>query len=321
MSRKRYDGLKVQLGGSGLSSSDTTITFAAPLTYLGSSAVAVPTLGANDHLPLSLLDADGLCTEIVWLTAYTVGATTGTIARGKETTTGVAHSVGALAVCAGTACDMARAGYRFDNPDDPLWGPSLGYDLEFEVDDTSGTLPSGWSWVNQGGSTYRQAWGAAIITPEGMGLGSANRLLVRSMPSESTWKYTIKMPSIGTHSNWERSGMIVRRASTGKFTFWGRTFGASGWPNDVTINDWNDANTFGGGEGHDSAYPGVNYYRIEKKAGPVYDYSVSYDGLSWAKVIANRSPYDTFDQIGLMVSSYDAVNPYSEIAYHWLRVR
>jgi hypothetical protein len=91
MARLRYNGLAGALGAS-LSDSATSVTFAAKLTHAGGD---VPTITGTDYIPLSLLDSDGLCAEIVHLTAYTAEATSGTIARGKESTAGVAHDNGA----------------------------------------------------------------------------------------------------------------------------------------------------------------------------------------------------------------------------------
>lgn len=92
MARLHYNGLSTTLGGTGLTSSATSVTFAAALTY--ANGTAVPTITGSDYIPLAILDSSGHLSEVVWLTAYTSGATTGTIARGKETTTGVAHSSG-----------------------------------------------------------------------------------------------------------------------------------------------------------------------------------------------------------------------------------
>lgn len=102
MSRLRYNGLVAALGGSGLTSSATSITFAAALTYDGGTSV--PTI-SSDTLPLTILDSDGVPSEIVYLTAYTSGGTTGTITRGQESTSGVSHSAGAVIVNAPTTHD------------------------------------------------------------------------------------------------------------------------------------------------------------------------------------------------------------------------
>lgn len=91
MARLHYNGVKGALSGSH-TNSVTTITLAAALTHSGGTNV--PTVASPDYIPLSIHDSSGVLSEVVWLTAYTAGATTGTIARGKEGTTGVSHSSG-----------------------------------------------------------------------------------------------------------------------------------------------------------------------------------------------------------------------------------
>ena len=89
MARLRYNGLTAALGAS-LTNSATSITFAAGLTHSGGTNV--PTIAGSDYIPLTILDSSGNVSEIVYLTAYTAAATTGTISRGQEGTSGVAHS-------------------------------------------------------------------------------------------------------------------------------------------------------------------------------------------------------------------------------------
>lgn len=97
MARLRYNGVRAALSGSH-TNSVTTITLAAALTHSGGTNV--PTIASPDYLPLSIHDSNGVLKEVVYLTAYTAGATTGTISRGKEGTTGSAHSSGAIVVLA-----------------------------------------------------------------------------------------------------------------------------------------------------------------------------------------------------------------------------
>jgi hypothetical protein len=75
----------IGLLGAGLTNSGTTITFV--------SAPPFPTIDSTKHVAI-ILEPDTSLEEIVYLTAYTAGATTGTIARGQEGSTAVAHSTG-----------------------------------------------------------------------------------------------------------------------------------------------------------------------------------------------------------------------------------
>ena len=107
MARLRYNGLSTTLGAS-LTNSATSVTFNAALTH--SNGTAVPTISGSDYVPLAILDSSGHLSEIVWLTAYTSGATTGTITRGQEGTSGVAHSSGDKVVCAVLGKDVSFVG-------------------------------------------------------------------------------------------------------------------------------------------------------------------------------------------------------------------
>lgn len=90
MTRLRYNGVTAELGAA-LTDVAATITFATALQSYGSN---IPTVSSPDYIPLSILDANGKVAEVVHLTAYTAGASTGTILRGQEGSTGVAHSSG-----------------------------------------------------------------------------------------------------------------------------------------------------------------------------------------------------------------------------------
>lgn len=155
MARLQYNGLAtgsagsltaLTLGGS-LTNSATSITFSAALTY--ANGTAVPTIAGSDYIPLSILDANGNVAEVVYLTAYTAAATTGTIARGKEGTTGVSHASGAKVVNGPTTTDVkALRGINI-----PAVAPST---LDDEFDDTTGNsgpangLNARWSKRNMG---------------------------------------------------------------------------------------------------------------------------------------------------------------------------
>lgn len=106
MSRLRYNGLRATLGGSGLTASATAIAFDAALT---SAAGAVPTLAVGDYIPFSVYDGAGKVVEVLHLTAYTTGATTGTIGRAKEGTTAVVHPAGRRLDHGPTKADFAAA--------------------------------------------------------------------------------------------------------------------------------------------------------------------------------------------------------------------
>src|SRR5215469_2241092 len=102
MARLRYNNAAGTLGSPALTNTATTITFA--------SAPPFATLVSPNYIPLALDPPQGPSPspsfEIVWLTAYTAGATKGTILRGQEGTTAIAHNVGAVWAQAVTLVDI-----------------------------------------------------------------------------------------------------------------------------------------------------------------------------------------------------------------------
>lgn len=103
MTRIRYDGVETYLGAE-LAAGANTIQFNAPLAMDG--GVSVPTLSTGDYIVLSILDANYVLSEIVYLTAYTEGDTTGYIDRAQEGTTAKAHALGSKVVHSATAEDF-----------------------------------------------------------------------------------------------------------------------------------------------------------------------------------------------------------------------
>ena len=101
MSRLQYNGVLAHLDAD-LTAGATSITFDVPLTYNGGTNV--PTL-AGDYFAMAILDANAVPREIVYVTAYTAGATTATITRGQEGTTGVTHDAGVIVLHSPTVYD------------------------------------------------------------------------------------------------------------------------------------------------------------------------------------------------------------------------
>lgn len=159
MTRLRYNGLRATLNAA-LAAGDTTITFTAALTHSG--GVAVPTLAAGDTILLAIMDAAGSgLSEIVTLTAYTSGATTGTISRAQQGTAAVAHSIGDKVVHGWTTADVAETRV-------PIGG-GAGQVL-VKKSGTDGDV--GWAgmkfrgeWAGQSQLLYRQDFSTATSMP------------------------------------------------------------------------------------------------------------------------------------------------------------
>jgi hypothetical protein len=172
MARLRYNGLTAALGAS-LTNSATSVTFAAGLTHSGGTNV--PTITGSDYIPLTILDASGNVSEIVNLTAYTAGATTGTISRAQEGTTGVAHSSDDKIVHAPTVLDINPGAWTSYTP---AWtssgtAPALG----------NGTLTGAYS---QWGKVVNFRFDLTLGSTSTMGTGSYRFSLPVAAKSLST---------------------------------------------------------------------------------------------------------------------------------------
>lgn len=114
--RLTYNGVRVTLGVA-LTAGATAVTFSSPLVH--AAGTNVPTLAGGDYIPLAIIDpATGALTEVVRLTAYTAGASVGTITRAQEGTTAVAHAIGRIVVCAplnGDRVGHTATGNRLDS--------------------------------------------------------------------------------------------------------------------------------------------------------------------------------------------------------------
>lgn len=212
---------------------------------------------------------------------------------------------------------VATIGSRVDDPADILWAGSNGYDVEFTEDDLTGTLPSGWSWVNQGTSAYSQQFGKGIV----LGDSSTSTLncAVRDFPTETTWTATTKISQTSGPVNWNRVGLVLQSSSSGKTTYFGLTQGASSpWSSRVvTVSDWTNPTTFSGGELTSIELKAARYLRIKKNSS-TYDFQYSVDGISWMTLSSGRSAFDTYDKIGL-ATSRDASGGAG--VFDWFRVR
>lgn len=93
MTRLRYPELTGSIGSGGLTSSATSHTFAAPLTYSGGTTV--PTLTGSDYFMLSLYDvAAPYPAEIVQVTAYNSTTGAATLVRGQDGSAATPQSSG-----------------------------------------------------------------------------------------------------------------------------------------------------------------------------------------------------------------------------------
>lgn len=104
--RMRFDGLEVRLA-SPINESQQQIFWDAPLTHSGGVSIPdVPASAGDEYIPLAILDINNRLLEIVHLTAYVMGETSGTVRRGEEGTAPRPHIQGAAVIHAATIQDF-----------------------------------------------------------------------------------------------------------------------------------------------------------------------------------------------------------------------
>ena len=104
--RMRFDGLEVHLA-SPINETQQQVFWDAPLTHSGGVSVPdVPADAGDEYVPLAILDTNNRLLEIVHLTAYVMGATSGTLRRGEEGTAPRPHAQGSVVVHAATIQDF-----------------------------------------------------------------------------------------------------------------------------------------------------------------------------------------------------------------------
>lgn len=272
MSRLKYNGVGTTLSSS-LSNSATTL----PLSQaLASGGTNIPTIAAPDFLPLSIAESNGgKMTEIVYVTAYTSGATTATIVRGREGTSGVVHAAGDRVV---------NAPLVFDLTDIPS-----GYD----------DFSSGWSWVNQGSAVLAVAAPAAALTfPTGSRFSHALRVKTNA---GGNLTLTAKFPAPAAEEDaFIFYGLALRNSSSGKFISWGYWYDVNKpWIGAFAWQDATQIGTGGGLAGGQIAMTVGRYFRIRVASGTVH-FEMSLDNVNWIDLgTTTVATYlGTYDQVG-----------------------
>lgn len=104
--RMRFDGLEVHLA-SPINEAQQQIFMDVPLTHSGGVSIPdVPADAGDEYVPLAILDANNRLLEIIHLTDYAEGSTTGLVRRGEEGTAPRPHAQGASVVHAATIQDF-----------------------------------------------------------------------------------------------------------------------------------------------------------------------------------------------------------------------
>lgn len=306
-------GLTATTLGAALTSTGTTITFPSALQQYG---VNIPTLANGNWIMLTLSPVGGSGSvsqpERVMLTAYTAGATTGTITRAQEGSTAVAHSSGEPFCCAASSNDLAPLA----NIDTPLSLGSgvLGFDYEFNA--SSSSLPSGWSWINQGTATYQENYGAGLLVGTTQS-GENYRGVVESFAgAPSTWTLTAKMDFAIGNTQSSGGGLMLRESSSGKFYIFGMNYFL-----DVQLNHWASTTSVTGTDVTTNVAMTPSYFRVIKHSATSFDFLYSTQGTAWTTAIgAYNASYCVPDQIGFGVDA-NGTTYTPQLACNWLRVR
>lgn len=216
----------------------------------------------------------------------------------------------------------AAVGARIDDPADTLWSGGLGYDVEFATDDNSGTLPTGWSWFNQGTATYVQQFGAGILSHPGVGSGDDLKGIGRNLSGwPSTWTATAKVIGSGFGAPVATYGLFLRETATGKIVLIGQQGGSGN--EQAVVTRWNSSTSFNSSATAASALSSMNYFRIRKNSATSYDFYASADGVGWGPILLANNVTTflagTIDQIGVIAHRQSGAG--LAVACHWFRVR
>lgn len=221
--------------------------------------------------------------------------------------------------------------------DDPAtfnseWGATaLVPDLEFNGSTVS--LPSGWSWVNQGSSSYEEFADHGYLYASSSG-GSTNggdthRMLVRSIPAASAFRAFFNVPDIGGEADaYTRWAIVLRESSSGKYLIFGpATDTTNAWA--IHLSEWSATNTFASNLMVKNPLPdGARYVQVRKVSSSSWSFYTSTKGRIWTPWSSGYDPAAfsggsvTFDQIGMLFSVNDAsFTGGTDVQLGWFRIR
>lgn len=214
---------------------------------------------------------------------------------------------------AGAQTNLGVAGNRVDSP------PSAPNAADYEFEATATSLPSGWSWVNQGAASYDESLGAGVITTVADNLSAAPawRGIARNLPAGSTWTIKTKMTltamqgTVGTFA-----GLGLRESGTGELSI----IYLRAQPSHYGVSRYSSPSAFSADVAAQAGRvtsPASMYFAIRKNSATSFDWMVSHDGIGWLTLAAanDSSAFFTPDQL-VLISESDVVG---KVSYHWLR--
>jgi hypothetical protein len=189
-----------------------------------------------------------------------------------------------------------------------------GHDQEFNTLNSS-ALPSGWTWQNQGTSTYRERFGAGTLVHQG---DAQWRSIVKSLTgAPATWDVYMKIGVSVNRSGNTEWGLLLTDGTVHRIFERLTTTGAD----QSRIAYWATASSFTSVSGSQDTMIGMRdvYLRVRKNSATSYDYWVSSDGVSWTSVLTAHNPglVPTFIGFTALPPSGIAL----ELSCHWFRMR
>ncbi len=185
----------------------------------------------------------------------------------------------------------------------------------YEFNATTSSLPSGWSWVNQGAAPYTEGSGWGTIDCPAT-TGDNFRCLVEAVPAGTSWTLTVRMTYASATAAYY--GTLLRESSSGKilatFHRYDSVFGV--------LNATN-AQAVSGTVATATVYIPlglITYHRIKKNSATSYDFAISPNGTAWWTVLAGHNPSGTLtpDQIGWFGQTANSIA--ASVAIDWFRV-
>lgn len=181
-----------------------------------------------------------------------------------------------------------------------LWVPDAlpasptAYDYEFGAEGTS--VPSGWSWMNQGTATYQEANGTGYVLHDGG--GSNLRGIVQPIPGDSTFEFRAKFRFVSLWNfNYLFCGFFLHDNAGSKVAGAGYDNRGTSWAY------WSDFTTFGGSENGDKRLLMLGdtlYMSLKKNSATSWDIAYSTNGSVYSTIHAavNLGAWFTPNRIG-----------------------
>lgn len=258
--------------------------------------------------------------EIVRVTG--ISTDTLTIVRAQEGSSARSVVVGdqiAASITSKVVTDIENTVQSIDNRNDSLWaGNAATGSADYEFDAVSTSLPSGWSWFNQGTSSYREFFGAGRMTPQAGAAATAWRGITTTPPSDTTWTMYCKVASGIVNTNFQSAGIFLTDGT--------KVLAASQFaPNTLSVQSFTTATSATTTVTATTVYmPTFLYYRVTRNSSSSLDIAASVDGISWIYLTTAYNVNGLFATgptgIGIATNQYLA-SPVAAISCHWIRFR